>query len=63
MGAGKINLHTELQHGYRTTFELQFRMHLQEQVMGRLVPTVIEAIQRAAGDHIELYGAVGRART
>jgi fructose-bisphosphate aldolase, class II len=62
IGVSKVNINSDLRYAYRTTLEQQLRDHPDEYAIVKLVAPVIRAVQSVVEQHIDLFGATGKAR-
>jgi fructose-bisphosphate aldolase class II len=62
IGVSKINLNSDLRYAYRTTLERQLHEHPDEYAIVKLIGPVIDAVQEVVEQHIDLYGATGKAQ-
>jgi ketose-bisphosphate aldolase len=62
IGVSKINLNSDLRYSYRTTLERQLHEHPDEYAIVKLIGPVIDAVQEVVEQHIDLYGATGKAQ-
>jgi fructose-bisphosphate aldolase, class II len=62
IGVSKVNINSDLRYAYRTTLEQQLRDHPDEYAIVKLIAPVIRAVQDVVEQHIDLFGATGKAR-
>jgi fructose-bisphosphate aldolase class II len=62
IGVSKINLNSDLRYAYRTTLEHQLHEHPDEYAIVKLIGPVIDAVQEVVEQHIDRYGATGKAQ-
>jgi fructose-bisphosphate aldolase class II len=62
IGVSKINLNSDLRYAYRTTLERQLHEHPDEYAIVKLIGPVIDAVKEVVEQHIDLYGATGKAQ-
>jgi fructose-bisphosphate aldolase, class II len=60
-GIVKVNLNTEMRQAFKDTFEKVLREHPDEYAMYKVMPEVVEAIQKVVEDRMDLYGSSGKA--
>ena len=62
IGVSKININSELRKAYRTTLESQLRQFPDEYAIVKLVPPVVEAVQRVVEAKMDVFGSSGKSQ-
>jgi fructose-bisphosphate aldolase class II len=62
IGVSKVNINSDLRYAYRTTLERELGAHPDEYAIVKLIGPVIDAVQAVVEQHIDLFGATGRAQ-
>jgi fructose-bisphosphate aldolase class II len=61
IGVSKININSDLRHAYRTTLEAQLKANPHQSAVIKLMPPVIEAVQKVVETKIDAFGSAGKA--
>lgn len=59
----KININSDLRYAFRTELEKAMDKHPGEFAVVKLMPQVVEAVQKVVEDKIDMFGSGGKART
>jgi fructose-bisphosphate aldolase class II len=62
IGVSKINVNSDLRYAYRTTLEAQLRANSDQYAVVKIIGPVIDAVQQAVEDRIDLFASAGKAR-
>jgi fructose-bisphosphate aldolase class II len=61
IGVSKININSDLRHAYRTTLEQQLAANPHQSALIKLMPPVIDAVQKVVETKIDAFGSAGKA--
>lgn len=61
-GITKVNINSDMRVAYRNTLEQQLKDNPKEYAVIKLMPPVIEAVQKVVEEKIELFGSAGKAQ-
>ena len=61
-GVSKVNINSDMRYAFRTTLEKQLKNNPDEYAVVKLMPEVIEAVQKVVEEKIELFGASDKAK-
>jgi len=61
IGVSKININSDMRYAYRTTLEKDLKDHPDEYAVIKLMPDVIEAVQKIVEEKITAFGSTGKA--
>ncbi len=61
IGVSKININSDMRFAYRTTLEKDLHNHPDEYAVIKLMPDVIEAVQKIVEEKISAFGSAGKA--
>jgi ketose-bisphosphate aldolase len=60
IGVSKININSDLRHAYRTTLEAQLKANPHQSAIIKLIPPVIDAVQKVVEAKIDAFGSAGK---
>lgn len=60
-GISKVNINSDIRYAFRTTLEKVLAENPDQYAVMKLMPTVIDAIQKVVEEKIELFGSAGKA--
>ena len=61
IGVSKININSDMRFAYRTTLEKELKDHPDEYAVIKLMPAVIDAVQKIVEEKIHAFGSSGKA--
>ncbi len=61
-GVSKININSDMRYAFRTTLEKALKDNPDEYAVLKLMPTVIEAVQKVVEEKIDIFGSTGKAQ-
>ncbi len=62
VGVSKININSDMRYTYRVTLEKVLKEHPDEYAIVKLMPEVIEAVQKVVEEKIDMFGSAGKAQ-
>ncbi|HVZ12127.1 MAG TPA: class II fructose-bisphosphate aldolase [Patescibacteria group bacterium] len=62
VGVSKININSDMRYVFRTALEEQLKSNPDEYAIVKLMPTVIEAVQKVVEEKIDMFGSSGHAK-
>lgn len=62
VGVSKININSDMRYAYRTTLEKALRDNPDEYAIVKLMPEVIDAVQKIVEEKIDMFGSAGKAQ-
>ena len=62
IGVSKININSDMRYAYRTTLEKNLKDHPDEYAVIKLMPDVIEAVQKVVEEKIAVFNSTGKAQ-
>jgi fructose-bisphosphate aldolase class II len=63
VGVSKVNINSDMRYAFRTTLEKVLSENPDEYAVVKLMPSVIDAVQKVVEDKIEMFGSSGHAQT
>ncbi len=62
IGVSKININSDMRYAYRTTLEKDLAENPNEYAVIKLMPEIIEAVQKVVEEKIQAFGSAGKAK-
>lgn len=62
VGVSKVNINSDMRYTYRVTLEQVLKKHPEEYAIVKLMPPVIEAVQKVVEEKIDMFGSAGRTK-
>lgn len=62
IGVSKININSDMRYTYRVTLEKVLKEHPEEFAIVKLMPEVIDAVQKVVEEKIDMFGSAGHAQ-
>lgn len=62
VGVSKVNINSDMRYVFRTALELSLRDNPDEYAVVKLMPNVIEAVQKVVEEKIDMFGSSGKAK-